>query len=111
MVQQTIHLGNDLGWSGPGLPGKLWFTHGERLSRAATATKMKRDHITVEQSDVFNQQTGHSLPISMGNGWIAPHTGKVFSQLQNGLPLLFTDPLTIPFPQPLTFLLGIREKF
>ena len=28
MVQQTIHLGNDLGWGGPGLPGKLRLAHG-----------------------------------------------------------------------------------
>jgi hypothetical protein len=45
----------------------------------------------------------------MGNGWITPHAGKVLGKLQNGLPLLFTDPHAIPFPQPLTFLLGVGQ--
>ena len=94
-----------------GLPGKLRLAHGECLFRAPAAAKVKGDHVAVEKSDVFNQQTCHSLPISMGNGWITPYARKVLGELHNGSPLLFTDPLVIPFPQLLTFLLGIRQKF
>ena len=54
-VQQTIHLGNDLGWGGPGLPGKLWSAHAKCLGRATTAPEVKRNLIAVEKSYVFNQ--------------------------------------------------------
>src|ERR1700739_1656986 len=110
MVQQTIHLGDDFGWRGPGLPGKLRLRYRECLFRAPTAAKVKGDHIAVEKSDVFNHQTFHSLAISMGNGWIMPHARKVLGELHNGSPLLFTDPLVISFSQLLTFLLGIRPN-
>src|SRR5258708_17430166 len=114
MRTKPLPVGVQVGQSCPELQnalGKLRLARGECLFRAPTAAKAKGDHISVEKSDVFNQQTCHSLPISMCNGWITPHARKVLGELHNGSPLLFTDPLVITFPQLITFLLGILPKF
>src|SRR5258708_3989647 len=79
MRTKPLPVGVQVGQSCPELQNalrKLRLARGECLFRATTAAKAKGDHISVEKSDVFNQQTCHSLPISMCNGWITPHARR-----------------------------------